>query len=77
VIGIVSMSARTDMDKEMRQVAFEDIAIRDANFPSATSMQLALLKAQRDTVLSWPQTVSLDRPLADLAITQAGGRLNR
>jgi hypothetical protein len=62
------------VDKETRQVAFEDIAIKDANFPSPPSMQPALLKAVRDSVSSWPQTVSLDRLLADLATTQAGAK---
>ena len=71
IFGIVSISARTEVDRETRLVALEDIAIKDANFPSATSLQPTLLKAVKDSVPSWPRTVSLDRLLADLSITQA------
>ena len=71
IFGIVSINARTEVDRETRLVSFEDITIKDASFPSATSLQSTLLKAVRDSVPSWPRTVSLDRLLADLAITQA------
>ncbi|HVY93025.1 MAG TPA: hypothetical protein VHA14_09765 [Bryobacteraceae bacterium] len=71
IFGIVSISARTEVDREQRLVSFEDIRINDATFPSALSLQPTLLKAIRDSVPNWPQPVSLDRLLADLAITQA------
>jgi len=71
IFGIVSIRARTETDWETRLVALEDIAIKDANFPSAGSLQSTLLRAVRDSVPSWPRTVSLDRLLADLAVTQA------
>lgn len=71
IFGIVSIDARTEVDRETRLVIFEDIAIKETNFPSAASLQPALLKAVRDSVPNWPRTVSLDRLLADLAITQA------
>jgi len=71
IFGIVSISARTEVDRETRMVTFEDIRVKDANIPSAASMQSKLLKAVRDSVPGWPRTVSLDRLLADLAITQA------
>ena len=70
IFGTVSISARTEVDKEARLVALEDIAVKEANFPSATSLQGKLRKAVRDSVPSWPRTMSLDRLLADLAITQ-------
>lgn len=71
IFGMVSIHARTDVDKETRLVSLEDVTIDDANFPSATSMQPMLLGAVRGSVPGWPRTVSLDRLLADLAITQA------
>ena len=71
IFGIVSINARTEVDRETRLVSFEDITIKDANFPSATSLQSTLLNAVRDSVPNWPRTVSLDRLLADLSITQA------
>ncbi len=71
IFGIVSINARTEVDRETRLVSFEDIAIKDANFPSAASLQPALLQAVRDSVPNWPRTVSLDRLLADLSITQS------
>lgn len=71
IFGIVSIQARTDVDRESRLVSFEDIVIKDANFPSATSLQPALLQAVRESVPNWPRTVSLDRLLADLSTTQA------
>ena len=71
IFGVVSITARTEVDRETRLVSFEDITIKDANFPSAASLQPLLLKAVRDSVPSWPRTVSLDRLLADLDITQS------
>jgi len=71
IFGIVSINARTEVDRETRLVSFEDITIKDANFPSAATLQPTLIKALRDSVPNWPQTVSLDRLLADLSITQA------
>lgn len=71
IFGIVSINARTEVDRESRLVAFNDITIKDATFPSAPALQSTLLKAVRESVPSWPQTVSLDRLLADLEISQA------
>jgi len=71
IFGIVSISARTEVDHESRMVSFEDIVIKDATFPSAPKLQPSLLAAVRDNVPNWPRTVSLDRLLADLQITQA------
>ena len=71
MFGTVSIQARTEVDRETRLVSFEDISIKQADFPSASSLQPTLLKAIRESVPNWPRTVSLDRLLADLAITQA------
>src|SRR5208283_3980604 len=70
IFGTVSISARTEVDKETRLVSLEDIAVKEANFPSAPSLQGKLRKAVRESVPGWPHTVSLDRLLADLQITQ-------
>lgn len=71
IFGTVSIHARTEIDRETRLVVFEDITIKDANFPSASSLQSTLLKAVRESVPAWPRTVSLDLLLADLAVAQA------
>ena len=70
IFGTVSISARTEIDKEARLVSLEDITVKEANFPSAPSLQDKLRKDVRESVPGWPHTVSLDRLLADLAITQ-------
>lgn len=71
IFGIVSISARTEVYRETRLVSMEDITIKDANFPSARSLQSTLLNAVRDSLPNWPRTVSLDRLLADFSINQA------
>jgi hypothetical protein len=58
IFGTVSIQGRTDVDRESRLVSFEDITIKEANFPSATSLQCTLVKSVRESVPSWPRTVS-------------------
>jgi hypothetical protein len=69
--GIVTLSARTDVDKETRLVALEDIKVTSASFPGAKPEQGDLEKAVRDSLPNWPKTVALDRLLADLSINGA------
>ncbi|HTS74928.1 MAG TPA: hypothetical protein VMG40_01925 [Bryobacteraceae bacterium] len=71
IFGTVSIHARTEVDRESRLVSFEDISIKQADFPTAAALEPTLLKAVRDSLPNWPRTVSLDRLLADLSITQA------
>jgi hypothetical protein len=71
MFGMIVLSARTEVDRETRTVSLEDINIKEVNLPSAGSLQPVLLRAVRDSVPEWPKTVSLDRLLADLSITQA------
>jgi hypothetical protein len=66
--GLVTLSARTDVDKETRMVALEDLKVTSASFPGAKSEQGDLEKAVRDSLPNWPKTVALDRLLADLSI---------
>ena len=39
IFGTVSISARTEVDRETRLVALEHINVKEANFPSASSLQ--------------------------------------
>ena len=69
--GIVSLSARTNVDKETRTVFLDDLKVTGATFPAAQSRQSDLVDAIRHSLSAWPRSISLDRLLADLAITQA------
>ena len=71
--GIVSLTARTDVDKESRMVRLEDVKATSVSFPATKSKESELERAIRDTLPQWPHTVALDRLLADLAMTQAEG----
>ena len=71
IYGIVSLSARTSVDKETRTVLLDDTNLTAATFPAAVSRQSELADAVRQSMPDWPRTISLDRLLADLAITQA------
>ena len=70
IFGIVSIQAKTEVDKETRLVDFNDIDVKKAEFPSAPDLESSLLKAIRESVPDWPRTMSLDQILADLAVTQ-------
>jgi hypothetical protein len=69
--GIVSLSARTEVDKQTRMVALEDLKVTGATFPAVASRQSYLSDVIRQSLPDWPRTISLDRLLADLAIAQA------
>ena len=69
--GIVSLSARTEVDKEARTVTLEDLKVVSATFPAASSRQAYLADLIRKNIADWPRMISLDRLLADLANTQA------
>ena len=69
--GIVSLTARTDVDKESRMVTLEDLKVLSVTFPAAKSRESELDRAIRDGLPQWPHTIALDRLLADLAMTQA------
>jgi hypothetical protein len=69
--GIVTLSARTDVDKETRMVALQDVKVTSATFPGAKPEQGDLERAVRDSLPNWPKVVALDRLLADLSINGA------
>ena len=69
--GIVTLTARTEVDKELRLVMLHDVKVTSANFPGAKPAEGNLEQAVRDSVATWSRTISLDRLLADLAVTGA------
>jgi hypothetical protein len=71
--GIVSLTARTDVDKESRMVTLEDLKASSVSFPAAKSQESELERVIRSSLSLWPRTITLDRLLADLAMTQAEG----
>ena len=71
--GIVALTARTDVNKESRVVTLEDLKVSSVSFPAAKSQESGLERAIRDSLPQWPRTITLDRLLADLAMTQAEG----
>ena len=71
VYGIVSLIARTEVDKENRVVTLQDLKVTSASFPTAGAQQSNLERAVRESVEEWPATISLDRLMADLSITEA------
>jgi len=69
--GIVSLSARTEVDKESRMVRLEELKVTDVAFPTAGFRRTDLADLVRQRLSIWPRTISLDRLLADLSLTQA------
>lgn len=69
--GIVTLTARTDVEKEQRLVVLHDVKVTSATFPGAKPAEGNLEQAVRDSVATWSRTISLDRLLADLALTGA------
>ncbi len=67
--GIVTLTARTEVNKETRVVSLEDLKVISASFPGAKPEQGELEKAIRESFQSG--TVGLDSLLADLAMTGA------
>ena len=67
--GIVTLTARTEVNKETRSVSLEDMKITNASFPGAKPEQGDLEKVVREAFKSG--TVGLDHLLADIAMTGA------
>src|SRR6266849_5408881 len=64
--GVIWFTARTEVDKEARMVALEDVTISKADFPTALDGGAAYLTALRQIVSAQPLTVALDRLQAEL-----------
>jgi uncharacterized protein (TIGR03000 family) len=75
--GVVWLAARTDVDREQRLVTLNDIQVTRVSFPAATDKEAAYLKAIRTLVPDGARTVSLDRLLANLAVTQAEAKVEK
>src|SRR5262249_42071423 len=69
--GVVWLGARTDVDREKRLVALDDIQILKANFPAHPERADDYLAILKSLVPTGTRTVALDRLMANLAIAQA------
>jgi hypothetical protein len=69
--GIVSFTARADIDRESRMVTLDDVKVMSVSFPAAKSQESELERAIRNALPDWPRTITLDRLLAELAMTQS------
>jgi hypothetical protein len=75
--GVVSFTARTEVDKETRIVTLEDVTIATADFPTAPDGGAAYLAALRQALSAQPLTMALDRLQAELEVerTEDPGRI--
>jgi len=70
--GVVSFSARTQIDKGARAVVLTDLALDSARFPTASAQQARYLQLAREVIKDKRTlTVSLDQLEASLAIGSA------
>ena len=69
--GIVSLTARADVDRECRMVTLDVIKVSSVSFPAAKSQERDIERAIRDGLPNWPRTITLDRLLAELAMTRS------
>lgn len=69
--GVVWFAARTEVDKEDRMVALEDVKLIKSQFPSAPDRADAYLAALRKALPPGVRTLALDRLEANLAVTHA------
>lgn len=69
--GVMTITARTAVDKENRQVALDDIKITKAVFPTAPQKEEQYLSFLRSDALQSSRTIALDRIEANLAVTEA------
>ncbi|MBW7984476.1 hypothetical protein [Enterobacillus tribolii] len=66
--GVAWFSARTDTDKERRQVTLSDINVSKVNFPTDAANQAHYLALLRQLIPHHPLVISLDQLESDLAI---------
>jgi len=69
--GAVWISGKTTLDQERRLVTLYDIDTSKATFPSADAQESTYVKQVSEALQQWSMTISLDRLLADIAITQS------
>ena len=70
IYGVVSISARSEVDKNSRLVTLQDLRIASGSFGGSPGERDAL-NAVRESVSAWPRMISLDRLTTGLAIVRA------
>ena len=70
IFGIVTFTARTEVDKDVRMVGLEDLKVTDVSFPGSGSSQGELAQIIRNHIQGLGQ-IGLDRVLADVAVANA------
>src|SRR5439155_1445963 len=66
--GVIWFTARTEVDKEARIVALEDVTVSKADFPTTPDGGAAYLAALRQILSGQPLTIALDRLQAELEV---------
>jgi hypothetical protein len=66
--GVITFTARTEVDKETRMVTLEDVTIAKADFPTAPSDGAAYVAPLREALSSQPITMALDRLQAQIEV---------
>ena len=72
--GVISFSARTQVDKTERVVTFDRLEITEARFPSVEDRQESLRETLQRGVADVVRTISLDRAEAGMALLKAERR---
>ena len=66
--GVITFTARTEVDKETRMVMLEDVTISTADFPTAPDSGTTYLATLRQTLSGQPLTIALDRLQAEVEV---------
>ena len=69
--GIITLTARTEVEKDIRMVTLDQIAITKAEFPQAKNKEPVYLGAMRDRAAAATREVPLDHLEANVAMTKA------
>ena len=74
--GVITFTARTEVDKEARIVTLEDVSLAKADFPTAPEGGAVYLAALRQALSAQPLRMALDRLQAELELerTEDPGR---
>jgi len=68
--GVIWFTARTQIDKETRMVALEDLTLSKSDFPTVADGGAAYFAALRQLLSAPPLTIALDRLQAQLDVEQ-------
>jgi hypothetical protein len=75
--GVVWFTARTEVNKELGQVTLEDLQITKGDFPKEPGDQHDYVSLVRQHLPEVSHTIALARLEANLAVTQAGQKVDR